>query len=152
MPVVPTGSYRLADQIGAWAVYADITLSVISRADDHPLVTLDAELQVDQHGRDIASIGFGAAYALGYIPQSERVGIIVHKLHTNPVDTTPMALAYATCHAVLACFNESPAVVPYFDGNSRSFVFPARGPKTDLRHNAQFGTKVHDWAPQRRAD
>lgn len=129
MAAVPTGSYRLAEQIGGWAVFAHITVSAIARADEHPLVTLDADLHVDQHGRDIASIGFGAAYALGYIPQSERIEIIVHKLHTNPVDTTPMALAYATCHAVLACFNESPTVVPYFDRNSRSFVFPARGPK-----------------------
>lgn len=128
MPVVPTGSFRLAEQIGGWAVYADITLSAIARADEHPLVTLDADLHVDQRDRDIASIGFGAAYALRYIPQSERIGVIVHKLHTNPVDTTPMALAYATCHAVLACFNESPTVVPYFDQHSKSFVFPARGP------------------------
>lgn len=129
MPAIPTGSYRLAEQIGGWAVYDDITLSAVARADDHPLGILDADLHLDPHGREIASIGFGAAYALGYIPQSERVGIIVHKLHTNPVDTTSAALAYATCHAVLACFNESPAVVTYFDRNSRSFVFPARGPK-----------------------
>jgi hypothetical protein len=129
MPLVPTGSYRLAEQIGGWAVFAEITLSAVARADGQSLVTLDGDLQVDQHGRDIASIGFGAAYALGNIAQSECVGIIVHELYTNPVDTTPMALAYATCHAVLACFNESPTVLPYFDRNSRSFVFPARGPK-----------------------
>ncbi len=127
MPAIPTGSFRLAEQIGGWAVFADITLSAVVRAHGQPLVTLDRSVHVDQHGRDVASIGFGAAYALGYIPQSECVGIIVHKLHTNPVDTTPMALAYATCHAILACFNESPSVVPYFDRNGRCFVFPSRG-------------------------
>jgi hypothetical protein len=92
-------------------------------------VTLDGDVHIDKHGRDIASIGFGAAYALGKIRKSECVGIVVHKLHMNPVDTTPMALAFATCHAVLACFNESPSVVPYFDRNARCFIFPARGPK-----------------------
>ncbi len=129
MPAVRTGSYRLAEQIGGWAIFAEITLSAIFRAEGHPLVMFDGNVLLDQHGGDIASIGFGAAYALSYIPQSERVGVIVHKLHTNPVDTTPMALAYATCHAVLACFNESPASAPYFDRNSRCFVFPPRGPK-----------------------
>jgi len=131
MPAVPTGSYRLAEQIGGWAVFAEITLSAVARAEGQPLVTLDGNVQVDKEGRDIASIRFGAAYALGNIPKSECVGIVVHQLHSNPVDTTPAALAFATCHAVLACFNESPSVVPYFDRNTRCFVFPARGPKTN---------------------
>ena len=128
MPVVPTGSFRLAEQIGGWAVFADITLCVIARASGHPIVALGDNVDVDEYGHDVASIGFGVAYALGYITDSDDVGVFVHRLHTNPVDTTPMALAYAACHAVLNCFNEKPANAPYFDRDSRSFVFPARGP------------------------
>ena len=127
MPAVPTGSFRIAEQIGSWAVFADITLSAMVRADGWPLVTLGQNVEVDADGRDLAGISFGAAYALGYVGDSEGVGIIVHKLHTNPVDTTPMALAFATCHAVFECLKVCPKTGPYFDRSARSFVFPGRG-------------------------
>jgi hypothetical protein len=128
MPAVPSGSFRLAEQIGGWAVFADITLSVVVRRKGQPLVTLDQQVTVDDIERQIASIGFGVAYALTYIAGSDDVGVIIHKLDTNPVDTTPMALAYATCRAVLKCFDGMPIKAPYFDRESRCFIFPARGP------------------------
>ncbi len=127
MPAVPTGYFRLAEQIGSWAVFADISLSAIVRADRCPIVTLDQNVYIDTDGRDLAAISFGAAYALGYIRDSEGVGIIVHRLHTNPVDTTPMALAFATCHAVFDCLKVCPTNGPYFDRSTKSFVFPGRG-------------------------
>lgn len=128
MPAVPTGSYRLAEQIGAWAVFADLTLCAIARGAEHPLVAIADGVVVDDYGRDVASIGLGVAYALSCIPNSNEVGVIVQRLHTNPVDTTPMALAFTACHAALDCFNEKPSILPYFDRETRSFVFPARGP------------------------
>lgn len=114
MPPVPSGSYRLAEQIGAWAIYADITVSVVVRGADDPFVALEA-------------IGLGAAYALGFVRNSDDVGIVVCRLDTNPVDTTPLALAFATCHAVFKCFQISPPAGPQFDRSTKSFVFPARG-------------------------
>ena len=129
MPLTPTGSYRLAEQIGGWAVFADIDLITVARADiSSPLVTLDAGVTVDGSGQQLAAIGFGLAYALGYVPDSDLVGVIVTRLHTNPVDTTPMALSFATCHAVLDSLDLQPDFAPYFDRETRSFVFPGRGP------------------------
>ena len=128
MPAIPTGSYRLAEQIGGWAVYADLTLSPIARGTDRPLVTVADGVVVDDYGQDVASIGLGVAYALTCIPESDEMGVIVQRLHTNPVDTTPMALAFAACHATLDCFNKKLDRLPYLDRETRSFVFPARGP------------------------
>lgn len=124
MPAVPTGSYRIAEQIGGWAVFAEIALAAIVRTDGCPIVALDETVVVDADGRDLAGIAFGAAYALGYVPDSRGLGIFVHKLHTNPVDTTPMALAFVTCHAVFNCFDVSPTTGPFFDRSTKSFVFP----------------------------
>ena len=129
MPLTPTGSYRLAEQIGGWATFADIDLITMARGDiSSPLVELDAGVNVDASGQQIAAIGFGVAHALGYLPDSDFVGVIVTRLHTNPVDTTPMALAFATCHAVLDSLDLQPENAPYFDREKRLFVFPGHGP------------------------
>ena len=127
MSAATSGSYRLAEQIGGWAVYADLTISVAARDRAHPLVTLAPSVTVDAPGPDLAAISFGAVYAFGFVRNSDRLGVIVHRLHTNPVDTTPMALAFATCHAVFQCLQISPTASPYFDRSTKSFVFPGRG-------------------------
>jgi hypothetical protein len=120
------GSFRLAEQIGAWGVFAEIALSVVDRTAPSPFVTFDPGIQVDPWGHECAAIGFGAVYAIEFLNRAESDGIVVHKLHTNPVDTTPMALAFATCHAMFNCFSVSPESGPYFDRSTRSFVFPGR--------------------------
>ncbi|MGY8771425.1 MAG: hypothetical protein ACKVH8_23675 [Pirellulales bacterium] len=127
MPLTPIGTHRLAEQIGGWAVFADIELITIARSGNTPLVSLDAGVSVDDAGRYVCAIGFGTAYALEYMPGSDPVGVFVTKLHINPVDTTPMALAFATCHAVLNSLNLKPEAAPYFERSTRSFVIPGRG-------------------------
>ena len=122
-----TGSYRLAEQIGGWAVFAEITLSAFTRSKTHALLTVADELALDEHGREIAHIEFGIAYAVSCMTEFKDLGFCVQELHTNPVDTTPLALAFASCHAALKCLKVEPTMVPYFDRQSRSFVFPARG-------------------------
>ena len=133
MPAVPTGSFRLAEQIGGWAIFADITLSVHARdADDPlPLVTCDDGVSVDGFGHHLAAIGFGVSHALGFIHESDCVGVIVHRLDTNPVDTTPTALAYVACHALLQCWELTPPSAPYFDRDAKTIVFPARSKPLD---------------------
>ncbi len=128
MVALSIGSYRLIEQIESWAAFAEISVSIVDRADGRPLVSFDEVVQFVDRDRDIVSIEFGATYALDSIPNTDRLGVFVRKLVTQPVDTSSITLAYATCHAVLACFKESPVIVPYFDRNSRSFVFPSSSP------------------------
>lgn len=127
MPQPRTGSFRLAEQIGAWAVFADISITLVTRGPGIALVRIEDNIHLDDE-REFAAISFGVSYALGYVPNFDALGVVVNKLHTNPVDTTPMALAFASCHAVLNCLDTTPANAPYFDRITRSFVFPGRGP------------------------
>ncbi len=126
MPVGSTGKYCLKEQIGGWGIFADIELMTIRRAEGMPLVTLECGLCDDESGRYVAAIGFGAAYAFHCVAESNDLGVIVTRLHTNPVDTTPMALAFATCHAVLKSLGLESTSAPDFDRQTRSFVFPGR--------------------------
>ncbi len=91
-------------------------------------MTLDSQASSEANAEYLAAIQFGVNYALACIPDSTEFRVNVQRLHTNPVDTTSMALAFATCHAVLNCFDDTPDNVPYFDRDTRSFAFPGRGP------------------------
>lgn len=121
-----SGSYRLAVQVDERGWYASITLTRVARTKQRPLITFadqvdDAQLSDEEQ----VAIAFGASQALAWARQSLRVGFRITQLDTQPVDTTDMALAFATCRAVLNLFDIPESVGPYFDRASSSFVFPS---------------------------
>ncbi|MDA1230909.1 MAG: hypothetical protein O2856_09055 [Planctomycetota bacterium] len=125
MPVTPrVGSYRLAEQIGGWAVFADITLASIVRPEHYSFVTFAEGVDHHLSDLDVLALGFGASYGFALAAQSKDMGILVTGIDTNPVDTTPMALAFAACRAVLNSFAIPESKGPYFQREAKSFVFP----------------------------
>lgn len=124
MVTPPAASFRLAEQIGRWGIFADITISVALRTPGSPFIAIGGNCGVEANSWEMASIGFGVSHALQHIPNSDDLGATVLRLHTNPVDTTAMALAFAACHATFKCFEVMPASAPYFDRSSKTFVFP----------------------------
>ena len=129
MPAVPTGSHRLAEQIGNWAIFASIKLSVHARDSRSlsPIVMWDDGISVDSFGQTEAAVAFGVSHALRFIPESECIGVVVHELNTVSVDTTAAAIAFVACHALLDCWDLAPPSAPYFDRDKKAIVFPCGG-------------------------
>jgi hypothetical protein len=122
------GHHRFAKQICGWGSFADVQLRVQPAERVGTPVSFDVvDLDNDPRRADwIAGVEFGVRYALEHLPRSERqVAICVLRLHTNPVDSSTMAVAFATCLAVWNALGYVPQVVPMFDEKSRSFVFPS---------------------------
>lgn len=123
MTLTPAGTYRVAKQIGQWAAFAQVTVVVIER-DDEPIVTLADESQLDQEGRYLEGLSYGAAFAFQEVPNSESLGIFVTDLRTMSVDSTSQSIAYATCFAIWDVLGHTSKNPPYFNEESKTFVFP----------------------------
>lgn len=125
MPEERRGKHRFAKQIGGWGSFADVEVVVSPRNSNSALLDVGG-LSDDPRGDDwLAGVQFGVRYALEHVPGSERnVSIRVPYLHTNPVDSSTLSVAFATCFAVWDALGHSPDAAPYFDDASKSFVFP----------------------------
>lgn len=121
------GQSRFAVQVGPWGLFADVQLLVLPGSASDDRVALDvAHLAADPRRRDwIAGIDFGVQYALECLPLSERdISICITHLHTNPVDSSTMSVAFAACFAVWDAVGCIPKAIPRFDEDTRAFVFP----------------------------
>lgn len=119
------GRHRFAKQIGGWGSFAEVEI-VVAPANDDCLVLDVGDLSSDPRRDDwIAGLRLGVRYALEHAPESSRdVSVRVVRLQTNPVDSSTLSVAFATCFAVWDGLELSPENPPFFDENSRSFVFP----------------------------
>jgi hypothetical protein len=96
------GKARIAEQVGGWAVYAEITLTV--EWDDHP----DGRRRDPSIGfgtsqplsfEHMQAIGFGVIYALEHLPDprpNRRYAVVIEEVKSNPVDTKDTPSAFCT--------------------------------------------------------
>ena len=125
MPQERRGKHRFAKQIGGWGSFADVEVVVIPAAADNVIVDV-VDLSSDPRRDDwVAGMQFGVRYALEHIPSSDsNVSVRVVYLNTNPVDSSILFVAFATCFAIWNAMEFPPENAPYFNDKSKSFVFP----------------------------
>ncbi len=118
------GKHRFGKQIGAWASFAEV--EVVVESGPPALI-----IEVDQFDRDpshqdwLAGIQFGIRHALSKLPLRDRdVVVRVTSLDTNPVDSSVLSVAFASCFAFWNAVGHRPTDPPYFDDRTKSFTFP----------------------------
>jgi hypothetical protein len=119
------GRFQLAKQVGDRGFFADVSV-VLDCIPNERLAFAIEQLESDPRNADwIAGIQFGVAYALQQLPSAKaNMSVLITDLHTNPVDSSSLTVAFATCFAVWDASGFVADRPPYFDESKMSFVFP----------------------------
>jgi hypothetical protein len=121
------GHYRFSRQVGGWGAYADVRVAV------QPTETPTVEVLFDVPGLHSdprwydweAGARFGVHYAIERSPLVKTgIRVRITGISTNPVDSSSLTVAFATCCAVWDALGLTPANPPSFDECSKSFRFP----------------------------
>jgi hypothetical protein len=124
-------TYRLAKSLGGVIHYAEVTATAEFANERSIVVSPEAfswlrqvygpNAVVDGPGfeADRAAAESGAAFALGHITGREgkaAARVVLDRIRTNPVDTTPADIAYAACWAVWQALGVEGSSVPELPG------------------------------------
>ena len=126
MPQEHRGRHKFAEHIGNWGSFAEVEVIVESRTGGSVVIDVPGLLSDPRCGDWHAGLQFGVHYALEHVACPKRdLSVRVSHLHTNPVDSSTLSVAFSTCFAVWDALGQSPKSLPYFDHAAKSFIFPS---------------------------
>src|SRR4051794_9476966 len=121
------GEYKFAIQRGSLGYFAKVSLEVALEGANQGL-TVDFAFGDTGLQRWQSAIQFGVAYVWDKLPNKfgRSMHVVVREIDYNPVDTSQMAMAFATIHALFNALDWLPGDAPTFDPESGLFIFPTR--------------------------
>jgi hypothetical protein len=108
------GEHKLAYQIGAWGVYAHVKLTVVTRPEPNGLTFVVARhIRGEFPDAIAAGLDMGWQIARRTDPTMTGLSVRIDHLGWNPVDSTPVSIAYAAAAALLNALSLDRLLPPF---------------------------------------